>query len=266
MNQVFSLKRWGNLMRRHYLENKRSFLFGILCLLAAITITIGFGLWTGHGLNENSLINIYLIGLFLVGAVFASSSFDALQKKERGIAYLTLPASHFEKLLTQIVYNLIFFTIVYTLCFYVMSELFIVSAKHLAAIDPDHYSYRPIEWNEPDSIRDSFWYFLYVFFGVQALFIAGSIYFKRFSFLLTTCLLVVFVFFLMQYFMLLEAHYWRDLNLYFHESALRTLGAGPTKVYPLPKGLGIGLKWILLLGWAPALWLVSWFRLREKEI
>jgi hypothetical protein len=156
---------------------------------------------------------------------------------------------------------------VYTLCYYVVSEFFIVWAKHLAISDPDHYSFRSIDdWEEQDGLRAAFWYFIYIFFGVQALFIAGSIYFKRFSFLLTTSILVVFVLLLAYYLNGIEHHYWSAKNLYFNSSALRSLGDEPTKIYVLPEGLVFGLKWIMLLGWAPVLWLVSWFRLREKEI
>jgi len=166
MNQLFSLKRWLQLMRRHWIENSKFFLISTLALLGVIAIAYLFLLANNHHYEAYSELILYLIGLYLVGSIFASGAFDPLQKKERGMAYLTLPASHFEKLLTQIFFNLIFFTLVYSLCFYAMSELFEFIAKSRAAAEPLKYHFKPLDWKNPYGIMDITHYFLLIFFGV----------------------------------------------------------------------------------------------------
>ncbi|QEC73591.1 hypothetical protein FSB73_19905 [Arachidicoccus ginsenosidivorans] len=265
MNQIFSFKRWWLLMRRHWIENSKFFLFGSLSLLGVIAISFMFLLVNGTHYQAYSECILYLIGLFLVGAIFASGAFDALQKKERGIAYLSLPASHFEKLLTHIFYNLIFFTIIYSLCFYAMSEIFELIVKSRVQAEPYKYSFEPLDWEHPREFMVAKNYLITIFFGVQALFLAGSIYFKRFSFILTTIVLVLFILFLGYYINSIQHGLLR--GYYGTGASLHSLGLSlPAKIYRLPPALVFILKWLLLLGWAPLFWLVAWFRLREKEI
>ena len=199
MNQVFSLNRWLLLMRRHWMENTRLFLYGTLSLTGAIAITLFFWLGGNAHYSEYSLLVFYIIGLYIAGAIFASGAFDVLQKKSRGIYLLSLPASHFEKLLTQIFYNLIFFTLVYTLCYFVMEQLVVLIVYHRVAADPVKYSFDLINWDDPYGEARSLNYIIMLFFGVQALFLLGSVYFKRFSFLLTATVLVIYFFFIAYY-------------------------------------------------------------------
>lgn len=263
MNQIFSFKRWLQLMRRHWIENSKFFLFGTLSLLGVIAISFLFLLTNETHYEAYSEFILYLIGLFLVGGIFASGAFDALQKRERGIAYLSLPASHFEKLLTQISFNLVFFTIVYSLCFCAMSEIFELIVKSRVQADPTKYSFEPMDWEHPHGFMEAWNYLIIIFFGVQALFLAGSIYFKRFSFILTTIVLVLFILFLGYY---LNSIQHGMLHGYYGTGASLHSLSLPAKIYRLPSALVLILKWLMLLGWAPLFWLVAWFRVREKEI
>lgn len=263
MNQIFSLTRWLQLVRRHWMENSKLFLYGTLSLIGAIGITLFLWLLSDSHYTQYEILIFYLLGLFIVGAIFASGSFDMLQKKDRGIYYLSLPASHFEKLLTQIFYNVFFFTIIYSLCFYVMQEMVTLIIENKVAADPRKYSFDRIDWENPYGIAEGLKYFVIIFFAVQALFLLGSVYFKRFSFLLTTIVLVIFIFFIGYYLNFLRDRFLS--SYYWNESTLHPVGPS-NKVYKLPTTLTFFLKWFVLLAWAPILWLTAWFRLREKQI
>lgn len=263
MNQTFSLGRWLLLMRRHWMENSKLFLYGTLSLIGLIIIT--FFLWVlfNDTYNQYDLLVLYVIGLYITGSIFASSSFDLLRKKDKGIYYLSLPASHFEKLLTLIFYNLIFFTLVYSLCYYGLQWLTTLFVKARAAAHPEEFKFRSLDWLQPDSLMKGISYFIFIYFGVQALFFLGSVYFKRYAFLLTMIALTIFLFFLFYYLNSIKHALFPDFS--WDGDAVIKYGE-MDKIYHLPDRVSTVLKWLCLLGWAPLFWWVAWFRLREKEI
>lgn len=270
MNQVFSFKRWLLLLKRHWTENGKLFFYGTLSLLGAISVTLLIWIASNHHYNQYDLLIFYLIGLYLVGAIFASNSFNMLQKKDQGIYYLSLPASHFEKLLTQIFFNVFFFTLVYSICFYGVQALTTLIIESKVSAHPDLYSFRPMDWKHPDELMRALPFFIYIFFGVQALFILGSVYFKRFTFLLTTIVLVILIFCIANYVNSLSHALFKDFYWTGGDS-VSTRGVVNdrnihNKIYKLPANLSFVLKWLMLLGWAPLLWLAACFRLKEKEI
>lgn len=263
MNQTFSLSRWLLLMRRHWMENGTLYLYGILTIIGAIGISLFFWVQSNHDYRQTDLFVMYMFGLYVVGAIFASGSFDVLQKKEKGVYYLTLPASHFEKLLTLIVYNTLLFTFIFSLCFYGMQWLTVLIVKAKAAAHPDQFHYTAAKFGQNVWLDQALGYFAILFFGVQALFLLGSVYFKRFSFLLTLIALAIFFCLGIYYFNNLQGaffpnHFWSASGLYPRY--------GGDKVYRMPESVRFVLKWICLLGWAPLFWSAAWFRLREKEI
>lgn len=265
MNQIFSFDRWMLLMRRHWLENGKLFLYGILSLIVAMCIALIIWLLSNRTYVQSDLVTLYMFGLYIIGAIFASGSFDMLQKKEKAIYYLSLPASHFEKLLTLIVYNTLFFTLVYSLCFYGLQWVATLIAKAQVHHDPVLYKFIPLDLTHPEGlILHTEKYFMVIFFGVQALFVLGSVYFKRFSFLLTIIFSVIFLFFATYYVLYLR------LSLFPHfywDGAGRLIENNQSdKAYKIPEILNVTLKWICLAGWAPVLWWCAYLRLREKEI
>lgn len=265
MNQTFSFNRWLLLMRRHWMENGTLYVYGIVSIIGAMGISLFFWVQSNHNYRQADLLIMYMIGLHIVGAIFASGAFDMLQKKDKGIYYLSLPASHFEKLLTMIVYNAILFTIIFSLCYYAMQWLTVLIVKAKVAAHPDLYDYRPIYFGQNNWLEPAIVYFAMLFFGVQALFLLGSVYFKRFSFLLTLVILVIFIFLEIFYVTKLAHSIFPDQLHYWNSSGVHTIGEH-NKIYRLPEPLRLILKWVCLLGWAPLFWWAAWFRLKEKEI
>lgn len=263
MNQTFSFSRWLLLMRRHWMENGTLYVYGIVSIIGAMGISLFFWVQSNDHYRQTDLLVMYMIGLYIVGAIFASGAFDMLQKKDKGIYYLSLPASHFEKLLTMIVYNVILFTIIFSLCYYAMQWLTVLIVKAKVAAHPDLFDFMPIQFGKENWLEPEIVYFGMLFFGVQALFLLGSVYFKRFSFLLTLSILVIFICLGLYYLKNLEGailpdHFWTGSGLYSRHDG--------NKVYKIPANPRLVLKWVCLLGWAPLFWWAAWFRLKEKEI
>jgi hypothetical protein len=71
-----------------------------------------------HPLNIEIQAIAYYVGLFLTGCLFASIQFNDLGDGPKGISYLLLPASLFEKLLSAILFSVVLYFICYTAVFY----------------------------------------------------------------------------------------------------------------------------------------------------
>jgi hypothetical protein len=112
--------------------------------------------------------------------------------------------------------------------------------------------------------------FLYGFFAVQSLYLLGSIYFSRFSFIITTVIGVALLFLFIWLSITLiktslpEGFNWDGLSVTKYEIKGGTEG-GLYK-YQLPALAFSTLLFLAKFIWAPVFWLITWFRLKEKEI
>jgi hypothetical protein len=106
------------------------------------------------------------------------------------------------------------------------------------------------------------------YFAVQSAFILGSVYFTRFSFI-KTVISVLIIWLLLFLFvakvlvpMMPEGSYFNGLTNW----SLMNDGSSPNKVIMLPKWVDTSVEWLLMYGFAPLFWVVTYFRLKEKEI
>lgn len=256
------------LVRKQWVENFRLYLFSVLALISILGIIFLFWFNTSdNNFNENSLYIIFFFGLFIAGGVFASMSFSMLGEKEKGTFWLILPASHLEKLLCIIFYNLIVFTLVYCACFFLLKTLAITYIQNLIVINPSQYHFKPIDWNNNDNGR-TLPYLMYAFFAVQAFYLLGSVYFARFSFVLTTVMGAVLIgaFIWSGYYlsknMLPEGFNWNGNYVYTNISEK----SNNYNSYQLSGTLFNILSFMVKFIWAPVFWIAAWYRLKEKEI
>lgn len=268
MNNYFSFQRLGLLIKKQFLENVKLYLYGTLALLGLLII-VTF-LWIeigGKSYNEDTLLGLYLIGLFISGALFASFSFSMLGNKDKGIYWLSLPASHAEKLLSVLFYNVIVFTIVYTLCYLLVSKIAAMYVTELVQQHSERYHFYRTNWSKTHGADwDGLIAFLYAFFAVQALYLLGSVYFKKFSFVFTTAvgaLLVIAFTFLIKSLSVSFSKYGATFNIINANGAPNGVWQKQYFFNHTVSGIIIFLAKFI---WAPFFWLVTWFRLKEKEI
>ena len=267
MTTTFSFSRLLQLIRKQWVENSRLYIYSILALLGLLGLIIVF--WvisSGPHYSEDSLYIIYLFGLYIAGAVFASMSFSMLGNKERGTYWLAFPASHLEKLLCMIFYNVIAFSIVYTLCFFLVKSVGVSYINALVADNPGVYTFRRSFWNSDRTFLNVMPYFLYGFFAVQSFYLMGSSFFARYSFVITTIVGSVLIFFFIWFTMELLQDSFHGYS--FNGDHIRKYEEGSVtyKLFGLSPFatslLGFAVKFV----WAPVFWLVTWFRLKEKQL
>lgn len=269
MTATFSFSRLLKLIRKQWYENTRLYFFSALALLALLGLVFLFWITTsGRNYNEEGTYIIFIFGAYIAGAVFSSMSFNMLGDKAKGSYWLGFPASHLEKLLSVIFYNVIFFTVVYCACFFLIKSVALTYVDYLIAAKPGHYSFRPMEWDDRGFGRD-FAYFIYAFFALQSFYLLGSVYFSRYSFVITTVIGAALLFAFALYMAYLHKTYLPDgysWNGSYVMQYSQDAGTSEFKRFELSPFTKDFLSYSVKFIWAPLFWLVAWFRLKEKEI
>lgn len=264
MSDIFSFSRFGKLVKKQFFENSRLYLFSMLALFGLMSIIFGFWLWVGGNIYQEELTYVILfVGLFVSGGIFASMGFNMLGAKDKGIYWLSLPATHLEKLLCTILYHTILFTIVYLLCFYVVKGISVSVVGELIKNNPE-IVYQKVK-SDDGQFFNGLWYIFYAYIAAQALYLLGSIYFPRYSFIITTVIGSAAIFGFIFY-MVKMGHFmggnWDLVSVKHPDPSVKN----GYLMYSISETSQLILKRVVQFIWAPVFWVAAWFRLREKQI
>ena len=257
MSPTFSFSRLGKLIAKQFYENSRLYLISTLALLGLLSLAFTFWITVaGPNYQEEETYFIFLFGLFLAGAIFASMSFNMLGRKDKGIYWLGIPATHLEKLVCTILFSVVLFFIVYCLCFYLVKSIALTYLdSRVGAI------YTEMNGSN-DGFGSVFKYFLYAYFAVQSLYLLGSVYFSRYSFIVTTVVgalvMFLFVYYITQIDRFMEPDSWElftvkraDANV---QDSYFLYSVSPTVVDII--------KYAVQFLWVPVFWVATWYRLK----
>jgi hypothetical protein len=287
MNNVFDFHRWGLLVRKHWSDNRNKYLLSLGAITALLLLWFGFVIMADnyHPMQNEMQVVAFYVGLFLTGSIYASFLFGDLANKPKAINYLSVPASHLEKLLCMALYCVVIFFVCYTAIFYLADFIMVkvanaVAYSHWQEAERAGADHRPfIEqkvvnvFYQKDIARGApfnmLLMILSIFFAVQGAYALGSIYFPAYSFIKTTIILLLVVLFFSFFMakvlasMLPFGHFVDNLNTFRLREADYTATG---QVILLPKWLmsliwGV-FKYILL----PVFWITAYFRLKEKEV
>ena len=124
MNNSFSFSRLGLLIKKQWFDNAKLYTLSVLALIGLLSIIFIFwAIANGDRYDEEDTYVIFLILLFGAGLIFASTTFSALGDKAKGTYWLSIPATHLEKLVCGIFYSLIVFLAVYLLSFFIIQQI-----------------------------------------------------------------------------------------------------------------------------------------------
>lgn len=266
MSSIFSISRLGKLITKQLFENARLYIFSVLALLGLLSLVFAF--WfiaAGPAYDERETYNIFILGLLLAGTVFASMSFNMLGSKDKGIYWLSVPATHLEKLICTIFYSTFVFTIVYTLCFLMVKSISISLIEEYLMRHPGTSYTRANVFEQ--GFNSIIVYFIYGYFAVQSLYLLGSVYFSRYSFIVTTVagasIMFVFVYYLSRiHDDMLGPVNWNLTSVRKPDPSIQ----GGYFLYSISPTLVNIFKYMIQFAWAPLFWVITWFRLKEKEI
>ncbi len=171
-NNIFSVKRFGMLFKKHTIENFKFYAMAIVVMTGIVVLWLGF-----HTLMQKKPLvpemqwQSYWMFLLAFGTIFISTQFEAFGNRKKSIITLILPASHLEKFLVGWTYAVIVLPLVYTACYY-LADVFTLSLKPGDAELFNVFSTDP---------RTSFLCRVYLLLNSIAL--LGAIYFEKFHFI-----------------------------------------------------------------------------------
>jgi len=258
-----NFKRLGLLFRRFFIERSR------YELIQWITMMIVFMFLRNNSVGMT-------MAILISGVVYASNFFKDIHSRGNGAAYFMIPASQLEKTIVGVVMTSFYYLAMIIVAYLIGNLLGTFLNNMLAGINilpgfsPFHHS--PLQWHLFSGFSDPFvninvngdskflgntfsnhLYHLFCLFLIgQSIYMLGSIYFKRNHFLAT--FLAVFVIQLL-------------LFLLFAAILRLVFGINNGQISTYEWGMMVGkilksLLWLL----APFFWVVSYFRLSEKQI
>lgn len=277
MNAVFDFNRWLLYLGKHWNENKRKYMLSLGAIGGLMVLWFSFLMIVNprNALGGNMQLVTYFVGLFLTGCLYASLIFSELSEGPKAMHYLLIPASLLEKLLSAILYGIILFFVTYTLVFYAVDIIMVKIANGVAqaVMEREHSTFNhPIEvvnvFMTPDrnGVNLNF-YLLLIYFGIQSIFLLGSIYFVKYHYIKTLVsgliVFLVLVFFVHEILGSFMPNGWffKPFTVY----RINDHQHGELSVQ-LPEWISSILLFITQYALAPSLWVVAYFRLKEKEV
>ncbi|RKR83638.1 hypothetical protein BDD43_3849 [Mucilaginibacter gracilis] len=258
MNNIFSLKRFAILFKKHTIEHYKGYLMSLGVLFGLLAISFGSSVFKSKMPVSigNQMIN-YIVCLLLSGTIFTSNVFNNLGDKRKTIATLTLPASIFEKYMVGWVYSYLIFQILFTALFYAL--LFIISIMGNWPAGSVHYL-------DLFSADQKVYFVFPGYIILHAITLYGAIYFKKMHFIKTaSSLFIIGLILWVLNDQVLEAVMGVKISgnppfggLSFNQN---------NQFYNLEMG-DMYFKWtiILFMVLSAILWAASYFRLKEKQV
>jgi hypothetical protein len=284
MNQVFDFSRWGLLVRKHWSDNRNKYTLSLGAIGALLLMWYGFLLLVdGRGaMNKEGQIITFYVGLFLTGALFASMLFGDLANKPKAINFLSVPASQLEKVLCMALYCILIFFVCYTVIFYAVDFIMVKVANAVnlsrwkehnaeALFVPETVAnvFTTMKSSDNGNPFNALTTVLLLFFAIQGAYALGSIYFPAYSFIKTTiALLLIILFFIFLLAKVLapilpEGGFASSLTIFNLRGPGNEWGVRVIQLPSWTDDVFFGyFKYVL----TPVFWVITYFRLKEKEV
>lgn len=273
MNQFFSFQRFSLLVLKHWADNRKRYGLSALAFIGLLITWFVFTMLTGmdsYPMGREAQQITFFLSLFAVGTFYASQYFRDLGSRSKGINFLLVPASSFEKLLCSLLYTVVLFFIVFVAAFYFVDVLMVAIANSLPANEVNRkpevinvFKILLLRFN-----RDSTINFLLFFFSVQSAFLLGSVYFEKYSFIKTIISGFVgcFILFCLMYFFSQELLPDGDYPSGFLTAYRVHVDGVNDHLVQVPRWIGEVFRFLVMYAVAPFLWIVTYYRLKEKQV
>jgi hypothetical protein len=264
MNDTFNLRRFGLLLKKTILERPTQLMGTTGIVLAATLLIYSFCLYITSFQPAQNLA--YIWGLVGGGCFLSSVAFGYFNSNAQGSAYLTLPASSFEKWLCGILIVGIIFPCIFLVFFRLIDMGFVTAYRNgLDKNNPDYKEmYNSVQFYPFDSrlAQQSAMLFLN-FTGAM---MVGSLYFNRIAAVKTTLVYlgVLGTVYFLNLFLAYAFFKNVDAAFPFHNIFIKVGNDDGSLELP-QSALNIAYYFFAFI--IPAvLWITTLIRLREKEI
>ncbi len=251
----FNPKRFYLLTRNTILINASKILI-VAGFVGSLVLLIS-GLLAFQQTGDQLHIRFYVFFLFVSGILVSSHTFRNLREDATAGAWLTLPASIFEKFASRLFLTSIGYVLATGTIYFLISVL--SEGLNRTLFDYAHPLFNPF--------ARTVWIPVTVYLVVQSVFLTGSVFFRRFAFIKTLLFLTLLCLALVLFF-------WLSLRIILGDRVDALIEHGFQIAWHM-----LGSDWLLqvkdtlvrmagTLFWgilAPFCWVVSFFRLKELE-
>ena len=254
MNSTFSFNRLVLMLKRYFIENKNKEImyWGILILVFTLV----------HKAETAKSL------LYIMGFIFAAKQFKIFAYTPGGMHYLLIPATHLEKLISNILLTTVYFftmiLITYSIGNFIGTNLYNLIFNHSDPVTWEFfYSTNTQSFgNNLNLIHSNGFFDMFItFLTIQSTFMLGSVYFKRGALgrtwltLFAISILVGIIELIILKGLFGEISTMRNMN------SISIMANGSTTITIIENGFKI-FSYLLI----PYLWLVTYFRLTEKQV
>jgi hypothetical protein len=175
MNNIFNTKRFGRLFIKQLAEHYKTYLMALSVLVGVMLVGGSFFVYLIPSPLDIGTQLVLFTGLYmLAGTIFTSTIFADVSDRKKAVAYLTLPATHFEKFLVGWLFSFVVYSVVYTGSFYCILTILLNLRhwphQHIYVLNVFAYPYSSI--------------FL-VFMLLHSITICGALFFEKLHFIKT---------------------------------------------------------------------------------
>ncbi len=284
----FSFTRFGLLLRRQWLENRKTYLLGMPGLAGLIFIVLAVNSGP-RGITLSTQEGVFAGCLFLSSSLFSMTIFSRYNQRTASIQEMMLPVTAFEKLLAAAFYSMVAFPLLYfALVYPVLVLANYVDSEFMGNLQP-LYSFTHI-WAAPEKTC--------VYFVLQSAILLIAVSFKRYA--VVKGVLIICAFF----FGTIHVNEWIAGNLFrsrqptklpvaffkplpathafngqftsvddkvfvFSKASPFTDVELRAKQWPwvvVPSASQQGVFLVIFFLAIPFLWLITWFKLRERQL
>ena len=249
MNDVFSLNRFGLLLKASAVNKYRTWLITSAALAGVIFIASLFS--SDHGQSFYVTLSIEI--LFIFGILMSAGSFKELHDKTLNQAYLLLPASSLEKTLAQlfiVTVGFILYLLVFISLTAVMVEVinFLLFGEEISLFNP---------------FNRGLWTAIPGYLFLQSLFFLGAAWFKKLHLVKTILAISLTAIGLA---LIAAVNSWFFLEPYSKHDLKTTL---TPVLLPIFEANQHWLQWsftLLLIAITIACWTIAWQRVKEAQV
>ena len=239
--------KWDVLQNYRFVYVFYMVIFGLMLFFTSVNI---------HGGSGQYHSSFFWFTLFLGGLIFTSSLFDELNQTQSKQLYLTTPSSHLEKFGSKLFLSTVVYTVLTMVVFMIMS--FVATMVLELRTGNNLPSFNPFYSENIESVKS--------YLIIQSIFLLGAVTFRQAAFFKTLAVIlgIGFVFSVI----------WATVGLGTMSQYLPFNGDIDLNVSDIDKDGIEGsmktyaqvLKWLYLLLLAPIMWLITYFKLTEKEV
>jgi len=256
IKSIFDPKRFALLVRADIQQYSRTILIGVGIVAAIYFVsTIPPLLFPPHRVDSDFHQGFFPAMLFIAGFLFSAGVFSEIHKPVQNAYFFLLPASLFEKMLVRLLGSGIGFALISVFVYY----LFSLITSGIAAIY-DWGSFPAFNSFTRDMLLT-----IAVYLVTHSIFLFGSVYFKKHSFMKTGVSLFALAIFLGIFagiiFRIVYGDYFQGMNfidngMFTDFNCMSDFGITLASIFKY-------LFWIVL---APLCWILTYLRLSETEV